>query len=100
MYFKQFSLEGLACQSYLIGDGAEALVVAPQRDVDIYLETAREQDLRITHVVDTHLHADHVSGNTELAQRTGARLYIHPLAHALYEHAPLDDGAEIAAGTV
>src|SRR5207237_6387261 len=77
-----------------------ALVVDPQREVDISLETAREQDLRITHVVDTHLHADHVSGNTELAQRTGARLYIHPLAHALYEHAPLDDGAEIAAGTV
>ena len=100
MYFKQFSLDGLACQSYLIGDAGEALVVDPQRDVDIYLNTAREQQLHIMHVVDTHLHADHVSGNTELAQRTGARLYIHPLAHARYEHSPLDDGAELAVGAV
>ena len=100
MFFKQYSLDGLACQSYLIGDGGEALVVDPQRDVDIYLDTAREQELRIRHAVETHVHADHVSGNTELAQRTGARLYIHPGAEARYEHAGLAHGDEIAVGAV
>ncbi len=100
MFFKQYSLDGLACQSYLLGDNGEAVVIDPQRDVDIYLDTAREQNLHITHAVETHLHADHVSGNSELAHRTGARLHIHPLAHAKFEHAPLSDGDELRMGGV
>ena len=100
MFFKQFSLDGLACQSYLIGDGESAVVVDPQRDVDMYLETAREHGMTIRHVIDTHLHADHVSGNTELAQRTGARLCIHPAAQAGYPHLPLPEGVEVHAGAV
>src|SRR5947209_8618611 len=100
MFFKQYSLEGLACQSYLLGDGDSAVVVDPQRDVDIYLETALAQGMTIRHVIDTHLHADHVSGNTELAQRTGARLYIHPAAGAAYPHQTLAAGEEVRAGAV
>lgn len=100
MFFKQYSLDGLACQSYLIGDGDSAVVVDPQRDVDIYLDTAREQGMIIRHVIDTHLHADHVSGNTELAQRTGALLHIHPAAQAGYPHQPLREADEVRAGAV
>jgi hydroxyacylglutathione hydrolase len=100
VFFKQYSLEGLACQSYFVGDGDNAVVVDPQRDVDIYLETAREQDMPIRHVIDTHLHADHVSGNTELAHRTGAVLHIHPAAEARYPHIPLNEADEIQAGAV
>ena len=100
MFFKQYSLEGLACQSYFIGDGDSAIIVDPQRDVDIYLDTAREQGMTIHHVIDTHLHADHVSGNTELAHRTGAQLHIHPAAEAGYPHQPLPGGGELRAGAV
>jgi len=82
MFFKQYSLQGLACQSYFLGEGDSAIVVDPQRDVDIYLDT------------------DHVSGNTELAQRTGALLHIHPGAHAGYAHQPLREGDEVRAGAV
>jgi len=60
MFFKQYSLTGLACQSYFIGDSDSAVVVDPQRDVDIYLETAREQGMTIRHVIDTHLHVETV----------------------------------------
>jgi hydroxyacylglutathione hydrolase len=100
MFFKQYSLDGLACQSYFVGDGDSAVVVDPQRDVDIYLETAREQGLTIQHVIDTHLHADHVSGNTELAHRTGAVLHIHPAAEARYPHVALREADEVRAGAV
>lgn len=100
MFFRQYSLEGLACQSYFLGDGDEAAVVDPQRDIDIYLETAEAQGMQIRHVIDTHLHADHVSGNTELAHRTGARLHIHPAAEASYTHEAMRDGDEISIGAV
>jgi hydroxyacylglutathione hydrolase len=100
MFFKQYSLDGLACQSYLIGDQERAVVVDPQRDVDMYLETAAAQSMRISDVIDSHLHADHVSGNTELAQRTGARLHIHPAAGATYAHEAMNDGDVLAIGSI
>ncbi|MBI1801731.1 MAG: MBL fold metallo-hydrolase, partial [Chloroflexi bacterium] len=77
-----------------------AAVVDPQRDVDIYLDEADAQELQITHVIETHLHADHVSGNTELAARTGARIYVHAAANALFPHEPLAAADEIAIGDV
>ena len=72
MYFEQFYLGCLAHASYMLGSGGEAVVVDPQRDVDIYLNAAEEQNLRIRHIFETHLHADFVSGHKELAARTGA----------------------------
>ena len=75
MYFKQFYLGCLAHASYLIGSDGEAAVVDPQRDVDIYLEEAQHQGLKIRHVIETHLHADFVSGHRELAGHTGAKVY-------------------------
>ena len=76
MYFEQFYLGCLAHASYLLGSNGVGVVVDPQRDVDIYLKAAAEQNLRIEHIFETHLHADFVSGHRELAERTGAKIYI------------------------
>jgi hydroxyacylglutathione hydrolase len=72
MYFEQFYLGCLAHASYMVGSEGVAAVVDPQRDVEIYLEAARQNNLRIAYVIETHLHADFVSGHRELAARTGA----------------------------
>jgi hydroxyacylglutathione hydrolase len=78
MLLKRFYDPKLAQASYLVGHPAsgEALVVDPNRDIDPYLQAAKEEGLRITHVSETHIHADFVSGARELADRTGARLYL------------------------
>ncbi len=73
MFFRQVLYRDLACASYILGDGGEALVVDPRLDIDVYLELAREHHASITHVIDTHDHADHVSGRERLATATGAR---------------------------
>lgn len=100
MYFKQFYLGCLAHASYLIGDQGEAAVVDPQRDVDEYLECAAEQGLKIRHVIETHLHADFVSGHRELAQQTGASIYFGAGANAEFEHVAVKEGDEIRIGKV
>jgi hydroxyacylglutathione hydrolase len=78
MLLQRFYDDTLAQASYLIGCDAtgEGLVVDPNRDVDQYLEAAEAEGLRITHVSETHIHADFVSGARELAHRTGARLHL------------------------
>ncbi len=98
MYFEQFYLGCLAHASYMLGSGGEAVVVDPQRDVDIYLKAAQEQDLRIRHVLETHLHADFVSGHKELAARTGAKIYIGAKAGATFSHVAVRDGFELRFG--
>ena len=100
MYFEQFYLTCLSHASYLIGSEGEAAVVDPQRDVDIYLKVADEQNLKIRHIFETHLHADFVSGHKELAARTGARIYIGAQANAEFPHVPLTDGFELKNGAV
>src|SRR5208337_1728098 len=100
MYFEQFYLTCLAHASYLIGSEGEAAVVDPQRDVDIYLKAANEQNLEIRHIFETHLHADFVSGHKELAARTGAKIYIGAQAQAGFPHVPLIDGLEVKMGAV
>jgi hydroxyacylglutathione hydrolase len=78
MILKRFYDEKLAQASYLIGCAAtgEALVVDPNRDVDAYLRVAGSEGVRITHITETHIHADFVSGSRELAARTGAKVYL------------------------
>ena len=98
MHFEQFYLTCLAHASYLFGSQGQAAVVDPQRDVDIYLEAAAQHGLRITHIFETHLHADFVSGHRELARRTGAQIYVGGEAHALFPHVPLSDNMEITVG--
>jgi hydroxyacylglutathione hydrolase len=100
MYFKQFYLGCLAHASYMIGSDGEAAVVDPRRDVDSYIEEARAQGLEIRHVIETHLHADFVSGHRELAHRTGAKIYFGAKAGAKFEHVPVHDGDEIRMGDV
>lgn len=100
MYFKQHYLGCLAQASYLIGSDGEAAVVDPRRDIDVYLEEARTQGLEIRHVIETHLHADFVSGHRELAARTGAKIYFGARAGAAFDHVPVRDGDEIRMGKV
>src|ERR671918_1668906 len=100
MYFKQFYLACLAHASYLIGSDGEAAVVDPQRDVDEYIEEAAAQGLQIKYVIETHLHADFVSGHQELAARTGAQIVFGEKAGAKFAHRPVRDGEEIKLGQV
>ena len=100
MYFKQFYLGCLAHASYLIGSEGEAAVVDPRRDVGEYLAEAEAQHLRIRYVVETHLHADFVSGHRELAERTGATVVFGAKAGAEVPHRPVRDGDELRVGAV
>ena len=100
MYFKQFYLGCLAHASYMIGSGKEAAVVDPQRDVDQYLEAAREHGLEIRYVIETHVHADFVSGHRELARRTGAEIVFGARAPAAFPHRAVRDGDELTIGRV
>src|SRR5208337_3081368 len=98
MYFEQFYLGCLAHASYMLGSEGEAVVVDPQRDVEIYLEAAQKQHLQIRHIFETHLHADFVSGHRELASRTGARIYIGAEAEATFAHVAVRDGFQLQVG--
>jgi hydroxyacylglutathione hydrolase len=100
MYFEQFYLGCLAHASYMLGSEGEAIVVDPQRDVDIYLKAAEEHNLKISHIFETHLHADFVSGHKELAARTGAKIYMGANAGAALPHVAVRDGFELRAGKV
>ena len=100
MFFKQFYLGCLAHASYLIGSDGEAAVVDPQRDVDEYLQEAATHDLRIKYVIETHLHADFVSGHQEIAARTGARIIFGEKAGVEFDHQAVRDGQELKLGKV
>jgi glyoxylase-like metal-dependent hydrolase (beta-lactamase superfamily II)/rhodanese-related sulfurtransferase len=100
VYFRQYKVEGLGCYSYLIGCPAAgtACVVDPERHVGQYMQTAEHEGLRITHVFDTHLHADHITGSAELAAATGATVCVHPAIEAEYEHEALHEGQRFRFG--
>ena len=102
MFTQQFFIDGLACASYLVGCESKgiAAVVDPDRDVRKYLEAAESRGLKITHIIETHLHADHVSGNTDLAARTGAEIHVHEASGAQFPHRSLKDGDVIELGNV
>ncbi|MHC5210943.1 MAG: MBL fold metallo-hydrolase [Planctomycetota bacterium] len=98
MEFHTFYLKCLAQASYLIGDGGTCAIVDPRRDVDLYIKEAASRGLTIGHVIETHLHADFVSGHVELANRTGAVIHISHRASAAFEHQPVQDGDELVMG--
>ncbi len=100
MLFRQIIHEDLGCASYLVGDTASgvAVVVDPQWDIDPYLHLARLHGVRIEHVLETHNHADHVSGHGRLARATGATIHVHELAEAEYEHEAFADGWTLSLG--
>ena len=95
---EQFFLGCLAHASYLVGSEGVAAVIDPQRDVDLYLSAAQEKGLKIAHIIETHLHADFVSGHHELADRTGARIYLGAGSGAAFPHAEIKDGDSIQFG--
>jgi hydroxyacylglutathione hydrolase len=98
MFFEQFYLGCLAHASYMLASEGEAVVVDPQRDVEIYLKAAEEHNVKIRHIFETHLHADFVSGHRELAARTGATIYIGADAGAAFPHVGVRDGFELRVG--
>jgi glyoxylase-like metal-dependent hydrolase (beta-lactamase superfamily II)/rhodanese-related sulfurtransferase len=100
MLFRQLIHDDLGCASYLIGDeqARVAAVVDPRFEIDEYLELARFLNVRIEHVLETHNHADHVSGHGRLAAATGAQIHIHRIARPDYEHEAFDDGWELQLG--
>ncbi len=100
MLFRQVIHEDLGCASYLVGDVGEgvAAVVDPQWDIEPYLHLSRLHGVRIEHVLETHNHADHVSGHGRLARATGATIHIHRLADAEYPHEAFDDGWRLRLG--
>jgi hydroxyacylglutathione hydrolase len=100
MYFKQFYLGCLAHASYLIGSQGVGVVIDPQRDVDQYIEEARKQELQIKYVIETHLHADFVSGHRELAERTGAEIVFGAKANAKFPHVATKHGDLLKAGSL
>jgi hydroxyacylglutathione hydrolase len=102
MLFRQLIHDDLGCASYLIGDAdaGVAAVVDPRLDIDEYLRLARYTSVRIEHILETHNHADHVSGHGRLAAATGATIHIHREAVPEYDHEPFDDGWELRLGAL
>jgi glyoxylase-like metal-dependent hydrolase (beta-lactamase superfamily II)/rhodanese-related sulfurtransferase len=102
MIFRQITHDDLGCASYLIGDedAGVAAVVDPKLEIDEYLALARYMGVRIEHVLETHNHADHVSGHGRLAAATGATIHIHRDAAPDYDHEPFNDGWELELGAV
>jgi glyoxylase-like metal-dependent hydrolase (beta-lactamase superfamily II)/rhodanese-related sulfurtransferase len=102
MIFRQITHDDLGCASYLIGDedAGVAAVVDPKLDIDEYLRLARYFGVSIEHILETHNHADHVSGHGRLAAATGATIHIHEEAGPDYAHEPFSDGWELELGQV
>ncbi|MGI8412916.1 MAG: MBL fold metallo-hydrolase [Solirubrobacteraceae bacterium] len=102
MIFRQVTHDDLGCASYLIGDedAGVAAVVDPKLDIDEYLRLARYFGVSIEHILETHNHADHVSGHGRLAAATGATIHIHEDAGADYEHEAFADGWELELGAI
>ena len=106
MFFERISEKGLAQASYLIGCQAtkEAIVIDPKRDIDTYLEIAERENLRITHIAETHIHADFLSGSLELAHATGAKIYLSDEGGSewqyQFDHIGLTDGDVIKIGNM
>jgi len=100
--FRQFVDDDLGCASYLIGDEAagEAVLVDPAYVIETYLEEAERAGVRIVRVLETHTHADHVSGHGRLALEHGSPVSIHPLAEPAFPFDPVEDGQEIQVGSL
>src|SRR5919112_1726099 len=102
MIFRQITHDDLGCASYLVGDegAGVAAVVDPRLDIDEYLRVARYLGVRIEHILETHNHADHVSGHGRLVAATGATIHIHRDADPDYDHEPFGDRWELELGSL
>lgn len=95
---ERFYLGCLAHASYMVGSEGVAAIIDPQRDVDIYLAAAAGKGWKIEHIIETHVHADFVSGHRELAERCGARIYLGAGSGAQFPHVAVQDGDQIQFG--
>ena len=102
MLFRQFVDDDLGCASYLIGDeeAGDAVLVDPAYAIELYLEEAERAGVRIVRVLETHTHADHVSGHGRLALEHGAAVSIHPLAEPAFPFDPVEDGQDVKVGSL
>ncbi|HEX2173411.1 MAG TPA: MBL fold metallo-hydrolase [Dehalococcoidia bacterium] len=100
MYFKQILNEECGCSSYIVASrrSKEAAIIDPALDIRHYLDLARDREFTIRYIIDTHIHADHISGNRKLAAATDAALCLHESADVLFPFEPLKDGQEIRLG--
>src|SRR4030043_936655 len=94
MIVQQFFVNGLAHISYILGGSKTCGVIDPRRDIQIYLDTAKTMGLKITHILETHMHADFISGHLDLAEKTGAKIYVPASANGQFKHQPLQEGDE------
>lgn len=92
MFVQQFFVKGLAHSSYLLAGAKTCAIVDPQRDVRIYLEAAKSLGMEITHILETHLHADFISGHLDLAEITGAPIYAPAAGGCQFDHVALSEG--------
>lgn len=95
MLLKPFFLEKISHASYILAGKEACAVVDPRRDAEIYIDAARSLGVKITHILQTHLHADFISGHLELAGMTGARIHVAASARCRFEHVPVADGSRI-----
>ena len=92
MIIQQFFIEGIAHSSYILGGKGTCAIIDPRRDVDIYVQHAREMGMKITHILETHLHADFISGHLDLARITGAKIYAPRSGNCNFDHIALAEG--------
>ena len=100
MIIRQFFIPGIAHSSYLVAGDRTCAIIDPSRDVGRYLRAAREMGVSITHILETHLHADFISGHLDLARATGAEIIAPRAANCLYPHTPVAEGDEIVLGDI
>jgi glyoxylase-like metal-dependent hydrolase (beta-lactamase superfamily II)/rhodanese-related sulfurtransferase len=100
MFFRQILHRDLGCASYVVADDGQAAVVDPKWEIEDYLALAEQEGFEIAHILETHNHADHVSGRGRLAEATGATIHAPATAGVEYEHEPLADGEAVELGSV
>src|SRR3989442_14395363 len=102
MKIEQFVIEGLGHQSYCILDSESgaAAIVDPRRDVDVYLQAAQRAQARITHILETHIHNDYITGSRELVARTGATIYASAADSLHYAHQLVGEGERFSVGSL
>ncbi len=92
MIIQQYFVNGLAHCSYLLGGSKTCAVIDPRRDIQIYLDTAKAMGLKVSHILETHLHADFISGHLDLAEKTGAKIYVPKSGKCTFDHVALSEG--------
>ncbi len=92
MLVQQFFVKGIAHSSYILAGKETCAVIDPRRDTDIYVEASKALGVKITHILETHLHADFISGHIDLAEATGAKIYAPKSGNCEFEHAGLSEG--------